>query len=301
MTQPTRKIWKDGVYLDADDAKCSVLEHGLHYGTGVFEGIRCYRTENGPAIFRLSDHLLRLEQGARALGMDVDIAQLFHAACGVVAANGFESAYVRPVSYYGGGSLHLDVDPLDTFHVVAAMPWTSHLGSQSVRLQRSPFRRNSARSIPALKLTGGYVNSILAKRHATQNGFDEALFVDDDGFVCEATGENVFAVFNGQVVAVSHQDALPGITRDTVIELTGAKTRKVHVVELMEADEIFLTGTSAEVVPVTGLNAHKFSVGPFTKDIQATYQDVVHGRHPRSAQWLTYVHEEVQPAVRRSA
>ena len=205
--------------------------------------------------------------------MPVDIAQLFDAACGV-GGEGFESAYVRPVSYYGGGSLHLDVDPLDTFHVVAAMPWTSHLGSQSVRLQRSPFRRN-LHGHSCAQIDRRIRELHTRQRHATLNGFDEALFVDDEGYVCEATGENVFAVFNGTVVAVSHPDALPGITRDTVIELTGAKTRKVHVVELMEADEIFLTGTSAEVVPATALNAQTFKVGPMTKDIQATYQDVV--------------------------
>jgi branched-chain amino acid aminotransferase len=300
MSATNPRIWFDGHYVDAESAKCSVLEHGLHYGTGVFEGIRCYKTDNGPAIFRLSDHLMRLEQGARVLGMDVDIGALFDAACGVVAENGFDSAYIRPVSYYGGGSLHLDVAPLDVFNVVAAMPWTSHLSSQAVRLQRSPYRRNPARAIPALKLTGGYVNSILAKRHATLNGYDEALFVDDEGYVCEATGENVFAVFGDDVVAVSHQDALPGITRDTVIQLTGASTRKIHIVELMDADEVFLTGTSAEVVPVAGLNAQRFKVGPITTELQATYQDVVHGRHPRSSNWLTFVNEVVRP-VRRSA
>ena len=300
MNPTVRHIWFDGHYVDTQDANCSVLEHGLHYGTGVFEGIRCYQTPTGPAIFRLQDHLERLNKGAEALGMKIDVNALFEASCGVVAKNGFQAAYIRPVVYYGGGSLHLDVDTLLIRSVVAAMPWTSHLGGQSVRLQRSPFRRNQARAIPALKLTGGYVNSIIAKRHASLNGFDEALFVDDDGYVCEATGENVFAVYGDTVVAVAHHDALPGITRDTIMQISGAKARRLHIVELMEADEIFLTGTSAEVVPVTGLNAHQFEVGPITLDLQHTYQDIVHGRSQQRSNWLTYINNTAQPA-RRSA
>ena len=300
MNPTVRHIWFDGHYVDTQAANCSVLEHGLHYGTGVFEGIRCYKTPNGPAIFRLQEHLDRLENGADALGMSVDIPTLFDACVGVVAKNGFEAAYIRPVIYYGGGSLHLDVDTLLVRCVVAAMPWTSHLSSEAVRLQRSPYRRNPARAIPALKLTGGYVNSIIAKRHASLNGFDEALFVDDDGYVCEATGENVFAVYGDTVVAVAHHDALPGITRDTVMQLSGAKARKLHVVELLEADEVFLTGTSAEVVPVAAFNGHRFEVGPVTLELQRTYQDIVHGRSATHSDWLTYIHPTVQPA-RRSA
>jgi branched-chain amino acid aminotransferase len=299
MSRP-RQIFVDGHYVDAHNAKCSVLEHGLHYGTGVFEGIRCYNTEDGPAIFRLDAHLARLEQGALALGMNVDIAALHDAAQQVVLRNDFEEAYIRPIVYYGGGSLHLDVEPLDLFSVVAALPWTSHLGNKVVRMQSSPYRRNPARAIPPLKLTGGYVNSILAKRHATKYGYDEALFVDDDGYVCEATGENIFAVFGDEVVAVEHCDALPGITRDTVMALTGAKARRMHMVELRQADEVFLTGTSAEVVPVTTIDTHEYGAGPVTRRIQQAYQDVVHGRIPTRGHWLTYL-STYNKALRRSA
>ena len=294
MTSPPTHIWYDGELVNTDASGCSLLEHGLHYGTGVFEGIRCYETEAGPAVFRLDDHLARLEAGAHVLDMTIDREELARATCAVLGANKHRSAYIRPIVFYGAGSLGLDVGEALVRHTaVASLPWTSHLGeaaeSKGVLLKTSTVRRVPADSVPPLKLCGTYVNSILAKLEATRAGYEEALFVDPDGRVCEATGENVFLVRDGRVIAVSHPDALPGITRQTIIELTGADERPVFLDELLEADEVFLTGTSAEVAPVSLIDDVSLPLGPVTRRLQQQYQDLVHGRLPGFGRWLTPV------------
>ena len=294
MTQPTSYIWIDGQLVDMAQSGSSLMDHALHYGTGVFEGIRCYPTPWGPSIFRLDDHLIRLAAGADVLGMEINTSVLAQAARDVVAANDLQSAYIRPIIFYGSGSLGLDVgEQLKLHQVVAAMPWKSHLGeaseNQGVRVKTSSIRRISADSVPPLKLTGVYVNSIIAKREAVAAGFEEALFIDPDGRVCEATGENVFMVKDGRVTSVSHPDALPGITRDTVIEMTNAEERAVFVDELFAADEIFLTGTSAEVAPVTRIDGVNLTIGPVTRRLQSEYQDLVHGRLAGRDGWLNPV------------
>jgi len=265
------RIWVDGEMKR--EAKISALSHALHYGTGVFEGIRCYKTPHGPALFRLDDHLARFDRGANRLGMTIDLAALRQACLAVVAENRFEDAYVRPLAFYGIGGLGLDLASLELHTVVAALEWRSHLGAEAarrgIRCRVSSFRRNAARAIPPLKLTGAYVNSILAKLEATRAGFDEALFVDDRGLVCEATGENVFMVRDGRVTAVRHDDALPGVTRATVVELLGAEERDVTLSELRDSDEIFLTGTSAEVTPVAELDGRRFEQWSAVRDSPA--------------------------------
>jgi len=284
------KIWFDGEWTN--DASASVLSHALHYGTGVFEGIRCYKTPHGPAIFRLDDHLERLARGARCLALAIDPPALRSACLDAIAENGLENAYVRPLAFYGTGGLGLDVASLHPHAAVAALPWNSHLGSKAARdgvsCRVSSYRRNPSRAIPPLKLTGAYVNSILAKLEATRTGFDEALFVDDRGLVCEATGENVFMARAGRVTAIRHPDALPGITRTTVIELAGADERDVPLAELLEADEVFLTGTSAEVAPVARLDGRRYPIGRVTRELQAAYERAVHDADP----WLSFVREE---------
>ena len=294
MIATPKTIWYDGNLVPTAMSGCSLLEHGLHYGTGVFEGIRCYETHNGPAIFRLDAHLARLQAGADVLGMTVDMDEIAQAACDVLRANGHRNAYIRPILFYGCGSLGLDVgDDLEQHAAVASLPWKSHLGEMSddigVRVGTSNVRRVSASSIPPLKLCGTYVNSILAKREATLAGFDEGLFVDRDGRVCEATGENLFMVKGDEIVAVQHPDALMGITRHSVMEMVEVTQRPVYLPELAEADEIFLTGTSAEVAPVTQLDHASFKIGPVTRHVQALYQDAVHGRLPGFTHWLTPV------------
>lgn len=286
------RVWSDGALVEAGQAAASPLAHGLHYGTGVFEGIRAYPTAEGPAIFRLDAHLDRLGRGADALGMGLDLAELRRGCLAVLADAGMAAAYLRPLVYYGTGGLGLDVAPLEVRRLVAAIPWANHLGEgihHGVRLAVSPLRRNPARSLPPLKLCGNYVNSILAKLEATRRGFEEALFVDDQGCVVECTGENVFLVKGGRVTAVAHGDALPGITRDTILELTGGLSRIVDLEELLEADEMFLTGTSAEVTPVAELGARRWTPGPVTRELQARYQDLVHGRDPARRGWLTWL------------
>jgi branched-chain amino acid aminotransferase len=281
--------WCDGAIADADSFSAPLTSHALHYGTGVFEGIRAYATADGAAVFRLNEHLERMQRGAAALGMEFDMAQACSAILETLRANGHRDAYVRPLLWFNAGGLGLDVDKLSSRLMVATLPWSSHLGNQPVRLTVSAFRRNPAKALPPLKLCGNYVNSILAKREASQRGFGEALFIDDDGHVVECTGENVFLVKNDRIVAVEHADALPGITRDTVIQLTGAESRPVHVDELLDADEVFLTGTSAEIVPVAALEQREFAGSPVGAGIAARYADIVRGRAETWRGWLTAV------------
>jgi len=287
-----RKLWVNGELVAMNSASSPILAHGLHYGTGVFEGIRAYATPAGPAVFRLDAHLRRMKAGAELLGMPFDAEAVAMAVDELLEVNGDGDAYVRPLAWYAAGGLALDVEPLTAHCAVATLPWTSHLGDDAdnsgVSMCVSPYRRISSEAVPPLKLCGLYLNSILAKRDASAHGFDEALFVDVEGWVVEATGENVFMVTGGRVIAVDHPDALPGITRSTVAQLADATSRRVSLRELREADEIFLTGTSAEVAPVRALDGRKLPVGAVTRGLQVAYQDVVHGRDWSRRHWLRW-------------
>lgn len=281
--------WFDGKVASAERLHTPLTSHALHYGTGVFEGIRSYATADGAAVFRLDEHLARMQRGAEALGMAFDRKQAADAVLETLRANHQRDAYIRPLQWYGEGGLGLDVAPLHSHLMVATLPWSSHLGTHRVRLTRSRFRRTPATSVPALKLCGNYVNSILAKREASLRGFGEALFADADGNVVECTGENVFMVKHGHVIAVAHPDALPGITRDTVIALTGAHSRQVSVAELHDADEVFLTGTSAEIAAVEALDDTAYRDNPVTRELQALYARLVRGHEISHRHWLTPV------------
>jgi branched-chain amino acid aminotransferase len=280
-------LWFDGHLGPQDRLAAPLTTHALHYGTAVFEGIRSYATPDGASVFRLPEHLERMRRGAAAFGAKFAVDEAAAAVVAVLQANRHRDAYVRPLLWYGTGSLGLDVAPLTTHLMVASMPWKPHLGDKPVRLTVSPFRRNRADAMPPLKLSGAYVNSILAKREAFDRGFDDALFVDDAGFVCECTGVNVFIVQRGQVTAVEHPDALPGITRATVAELAGAASRPVTLEELLDADEVFLTGTSAEVLPVASLDRRDWGPSPVADELRARYLRVVRGGYPAHAHWLT--------------
>lgn len=282
-------LWFDGRLGRSDTLAAPLTTHALHYGTGVFEGIRSYATPNGSAVFRLRDHLDRMQRGADAFGVPFAYAEAEAATLAVLRANRHRDAYIRPLLWLGTGSLGLDVAPLSQHMMVATLPWSSHLGGHRVRLTVSPYRRNPAAALPPLKLCGNYVNSILAKREAGSRGFGEALFVDDNGFVVECTGENVFLVKDGKVIAVEHGDALPGVTRATVIELTGADSRPVTLEELLDADEMFLTGTSAEIASVEALDSREFGANPRTEEISRLYQRVVRGESAAHSKWLTEV------------
>ncbi len=282
-------LWFDGRLGPQDRLSAPLTTHAMHYGTAVFEGIRSYATPDGAAVFRLPEHLLRMRRGAEAFGAAFDVEEAAAAVIAVLRANHHRDAYIRPLLWYGTGSLGLDVAPLTRHLMVASMPWKPHLGEKPVRLTVSPFRRNRAEAMPPLKLSGAYVNSILAKREAGSRGYDDALFVDDAGFVCECTGVNVFMVAAGKVVAVEHPDALPGITRDTIAELAGAVSRPVTLEELLEADEVFLTGTSAEVVPVAALDRRDYGATPVADGLRARYLRIVRGGSPAHTHWLTAV------------
>jgi branched-chain amino acid aminotransferase len=286
------RIWHDGRLMGEGEAGTSPMAPVMHYGLGVFEGIRAYATPAGPAIFRLKEHMERMARGAAVLGLDFDPEACARGCCEVLADAGLKEAYVRPLVYFAGGDLSLDTHGGVSRTMVAAIPWRNHLGEgalEGVRAQLSPMRRNRHLAIPPLKLCGGYVNSILAKKAASRAGFQEAVFQDDQGCVVEATGENVFMVNGGKVTAVEHADALPGITRATVMELAGAQARPVRLEELLDADELFLTGTSGEVVPVSALGERAWKPGKVSLELAAAYSEIVHGKVADRMGWLTVV------------
>ncbi|HTA66469.1 MAG TPA: aminotransferase class IV [Xanthomonadaceae bacterium] len=293
-TGGARLAWFDGDLVDANSPCAPLTTHAMHYGSGVFEGIRSYALANGgTAVFRLRDHLERMRKGANLLGIDFDIDQATQAVFATLRANGHRDAYVRPLAWCGTGSIGLDVAPLSKHLMVATLPLDGaasvHLGGAQVRLGVSSWRRNPASSLPPLKLCGAYVNSILAKAEAKSRGFDEALFVDAQGLVVECTGANVFFVRDGRIVAVDHPDALPGITRDTLIALTGAVSRTAGLEELCDADEVFVCGTAAEVTPIAALDGRRYAGDATAHEIARLYQRVVHGEDADVNGWLSHV------------
>lgn len=283
------KLWFDGVIADAATLQADLSTHALHYGSGVFEGIRSYATKQGAAVFRLPEHLERMRKGAELLGIAFDAQQASDATLQTLRANRHRDAYIRPLTWVGTGSFGLDVAGHTQHLMVATTPTLVHLSGTDTRMTVSPWRRNPASSLPPLKLCGAYVNSILAKREAKARGFDEALFVDGDGFVVECTGANVFLVKHARVTAVEHRDALPGITRDTLIALTGAQSRAVTLEELRDADEVFACGTAAEVASIAAVDDRVFGDRPVSRELAALYASVVRGESPASQAWLTPV------------
>lgn len=283
------QVWFDGALHDIDSLQAGLTTHAMHYGSGVFEGIRSYATASGAAVFRLPEHIERMRQGAALLGMTFDPAVATDAVLATLRANGHRDAYIRPLAWFGEGSFGLDVEGHAEHLMVATTATQVHLNGTRARLGISKWRRNPADSLPPLKLCGAYVNSILAKRESKSRGFDEALFTDADGFVVECTGANVFIVKDGRVTAVQHRDALPGVTRDTLIRLSGAESRAVSVEELYDADEVFACGTAAEVAPVHGVEDRSYGDNPVTRELSALYARVVRGEAEVSRGWLTAV------------
>lgn len=288
-TRAKPKLWFDGEIADADALQADLSTHAMHYGSGVFEGIRSYATKTGAAVFRLPEHLERMRKGAELLGIDFDAKQATGAVLQALRANGHRDAYIRPLAWVGAGGFGLDVAGHAQHLMVATTPTLVHLNGAQARMTVSPWRRNPASSLPPLKLCGAYVNSILAKREAKSRGFDEALFVDERGFVVECTGANVFIVKDGRVTAVEHRDALPGITRDTLIALSGAQARPVTLEELRDADEVFACGTAAEVAPIAAADERIFGDNPVGRELSALYARIVRGDESASQAWLTPV------------
>jgi len=297
----TEKIWMNGVLVGWDDARVHVGTHGLHYGSGVFEGIRAYETEKGSAVFRLTDHLKRFDNSARLLGMDLghSVDELRQACHDVIAANGLPECYLRPIAFYGYGELGVSAvgNPVDV--VIMSWPWGAYLGEEGlksgIRAKISSWQRIGPNVIPhAAKATGVYLNSMLAVMEANRAGYDEAILLTAEGYVADGSGENVFIVKNGELFTPDLSTSiLPGITRDTVIQIAQDLGYTVHEKSLIRsdlylADEAFMTGTAAEVTPLRAVDDVEIGVGAITLEIQEAYLDTARGRSERWAQWLEY-------------
>ena len=300
--QETDKIWMNGELVDWADATVHVGVHGLHYGTGVFEGIRCYETEKGPAVFRLTDHLERLHNSARLLYMDIPytVEELKAASMDVIAANGLPECYLRPIAFYGYGELGVSTAGNPVVTVIMSWPWGAYLGDEGmkngIRCKISSWQRVGANTIPhASKATGIYLNSMLAVTEANRAGYDEAILLTPDGYIADGSGENVFVVKNGAIATPPLSTSiLPGITRDSVIQILqdlGYTVEEKNLIrsDLITADEVFMCGTAAEVTPIRSIDDHEIGPpGPLTKELQAAYLDTCRGKSERWAQWLEY-------------
>ncbi len=297
-------IWFDGAMVPWREAKVHVLTHSLHYGLGVFEGVRAYETDRGTAIFRLAEHTERFFRSAHILGMQMpyDNDTLNAAQVAVVQENGLESAYLRPLAFYGSEGMGIRADMLKTHIAIATWEWGAYLGEDGlkngIRVRTSSFTRHHVNiTMCRAKACGNYINSILALQEALSGGADEALMLDTEGYVTEGTGENIFIVRNGVVYTPDLSSALEGITRDTVIRLIGEAgldlvEKRITRDEVYVADEAFFTGTAAEVTPIRELDGRSIGNGgrgPVTEQLQAGYFDCVHGRDPKHDDWLTFV------------
>ncbi len=283
------RIWFDGTLVDATTPHAALTTHAMHYGSGVFEGIRSYATPQGAAVFRLPEHFERMRRGCELLDIPFDAAQATDAVLATLRANDHRDAYVRPLAWCGTGTIGLDVSATSKHLMVTTLASKVHLAVERVRLTVSTWRRNPTTALPPLKLCGGYVNSILATLEARARGFDEALFVDGEGCVVECTGANVFAVQGSRIIAVEHRDALPGITRETVIALSGALSRTMTLAELRDADEVFVCGTAAEVLPIAELDGRTFGPSRVGTELAQLYARVVRGQEAAREGWLTHV------------
>jgi branched-chain amino acid aminotransferase len=297
-------IWFDGKMVPWRDAKVHVLTHTLHYGMGVFEGIRAYKTAQGTAIFRLQAHIDRLFRSAHILGMSMpwDKATLFEAARAAVRENNLETAYIRPMCFYGSEGMGLRADNLKVHAIVAAWSWGSYLGAEGlekgIRIKTSSYTRHHVNvTMCKAKANGNYMNSMLALREALACGFDEALLLDVEGHVAEGSGENIFIVRDGVLCTPDLTSALDGITRDTLFKLAaeiGLKVSEKRITrdEVYIADEAFFSGTAAEVTPIRELDGRQIGNGgrgPITEQLQTMYFDQVHGRRKEHSEWLSLV------------
>ncbi|MEN3271351.1 MAG: branched-chain amino acid aminotransferase [Actinomycetota bacterium] len=286
----TEKIWMDGTLVDWDDARIHVLTHTLHYGCGVFEGIRAYETDRGPAVFRLTPHIKRLFKSAKIFMIDVPFTeeQIIAAVKETVAASGLDSCYIRPLVYLGYGEMGLNPMPCTVNVSIAVWPWGAYLGEEAlrtgIRAKISSWQRIGPNVIPHVaKATGIYLNSMLAVLEANRSGYEEAILLTQEGYVADGSGENIFIVKNGVIYTPDlSASILPGITRDTLIQI--AQDLGHQVVEkplirtdLYLADEVFMCGTAAEVTPLRSVDDHEIGVGEITLAIQKAYLDTVRG------------------------
>lgn len=304
---PEKYIWLDGKLVAWSDAQIHILTHTLHYGLGAFEGIRCYEQDGADkgAIFRLTEHIDRLFDTCHVCMIDVPWTrqQVAEACLETVRKNDLRAAYLRPLVFLGDGSMGLGAMDPPVRVAVSAYVWGRYLGEEGIRdgirAKVSSFTRSSLQSsLPKGKICGGYVNSVLAKREVIKGGYDEAIMLDQNGYIAEATGENIFAVIGGKLLTPPLSGAiLAGVTRDSVLQLAAAmgipsEERTLSRDQLYLAQEVFLTGTAAEITPVREIDDRRIAAGrpgPITKRIQAAFFDVVHGRDPRYSHWLAPV------------
>ncbi len=297
-------IWFDGELVPWREARVHVLTHTLHYGMGVFEGVRAYKAQKGTAIFRLQEHTDRLFRSAHIMNMKVpfDKDSINRAQRLAVKENGLESAYIRPMLFYGSEGMGLRADNLKVHAIVAAWSWGSYLGAEGIekgiRIRTSSFTRHHVNiSMCKAKANGHYINSMLALQEAMSCGYDEALLLDNEGYVAEGSGENIFIVRNGVLYTPELTSALDGITRGTIFKLADElgitiKEKRITRDEVYVADEAFFTGTAAEVTPIRELDNRTIGNGgrgPITEKLQTMYFDAVHGRSPQYESWLSYV------------
>ena len=298
------QIWVDGTFCDWKDAKIHILTHTLHYGTGVFEGVRAYETEQGPAIFRLQDHTSRLFKSAELIGMNIPYSQteLMEAQCESVKINKLKNAYIRPLCFYGNEGMGLRADNLKVHASVSSWDWGAYLGEDKIKngikVKVSPFPKRAADSmLYKAKATGNYLNSMLALQDALSSGYDEALILDTENTVNEGSGENFFIVKNETLITPGLSTVLDGITRKTIIQLAAdleisTEEKKIELDEVYDCDEAFFTGTAAEVTPIIQINNESIGnrkPGKITSMLQENYFKLITGRYNRHSDWLTII------------
>ena len=304
MSDLKGKIWMDGEFVKWSDAKIHVLTHTLHYGTGVFEGVRAYETSDGPAIFRLEDHTNRLFESAKLIGMQIpyDAKELNDAQSQVVKINNLKNAYIRPMCFYGSEGMGLRADNLKVHTIIAAWDWGSYLGDDKIlngiKVKVTDFPKRSEKSmLHKAKASGNYLYSMLALKDALNSGYDEALILDIDDNVNEGSGENFFTIINNTIHTPKDATVLNGITRQTVMKIARDLSYRVEetnisVDDVKSSDEAFFTGTAAEVTPIIQVDNVKINdgkPGEITKKIQKIYFDLIRGKVDEYSSWLTQV------------
>ena len=297
-------IWMDGEWVNWRDAKVHVLTHTLHYGAGVFEGLRAYHAENGTAIFKLKEHTDRLFRSAHILNMKIPQTkeELNQAQLESLARNNLDSAYIRTMCFYGSEGMGLRADNLRVHTMIGAWEWGAYLGAENlekgIRIRTSSYTRNHVNSTMCkAKANGNYINSILALQEALSTGYDEALLLDHEGYAAEGSGENLFIVRHGKLYTPELTSALEGITRDTIITIAGeigleVVEKRITRDDIYVSDEAFFTGSAAEVTPIRELDGRVIGEGgrgPVTEKLQSLYFDYVHGRREDHSEWLSYV------------
>mgnify|MGYP000114825878 CR=1 FL=1 len=298
-------IWLDGKMVDWQEANVHVLTHTLHYGLGVFEGVRSYNTQRGPSIFRLDDHTNRLFKSAKTVNMKIPFSKdiVNDAQCDVVSKNNLTESYIRPMCFYGGEGMGIRADNLSVHLMVAAWEWPSYMDPESkekgIKVMLSSYKRQVGNPVSKSKVNGNYVTSIVALNEALEQGYDEALMLDAEDNIAEGTGENFFIIKENILKTPDLEASLDGITRKTIIDIAKEKgikieVKKINLNEVLDSDEAFFTGTAAEVVPINSLNGTRIGNGrrgPITKDLQSTYFDEVRGLRKENLLWHTYVNK----------